>query len=120
VLLLAVPLDGGWVLLTVLPPVIGVAGPPFLRTVQAYLAVFRICGDLPAVIIGAAPPLAFGIAAYRLPRLKLRWLEGSLTIATLPFDHTGRLSHWRDATFTGRFRNCYRVGTASWPMAGFL
>ena len=52
VLLLAVPLDDGWVLFAISPPVIGVAGAPFLRTVPAYLAVFRVRGDLLAVIIG--------------------------------------------------------------------
>lgn len=88
-LLLAVALDRGWVLLTVPPPVIGVVGSPFLRAVQAYLAIFRICRDFPAVIIGAAPSLALGRAAYRLPRLIFRWLEGLLTVAALPFDHTG-------------------------------
>ena len=89
-LLLAIPLDGLRVLLAILPPVIGVAGAPFLRTVHAYLAVFRIRGDLLAVIIGAAPPLAGGIAANRLPRPKLGWLETALTIPTLAYAHIGR------------------------------
>ncbi|MGA9798080.1 MAG: hypothetical protein WBQ68_03665 [Terriglobales bacterium] len=88
VLLLAVALDRGWVLLTVPPPVIGVVGPPFLRAVQAYLAVFRVCRDFLPVIIGAALPLARKFAAYQLPGLIFRWLEGSLTVAALPFDHT--------------------------------
>jgi hypothetical protein len=79
-LLLAIPLDGLRVLLAILPSVIGVAGPPFLRTLQAYLAALRVRGDLLAVIIGAASPLAGGIAAHRVPRLKLRWLEDSLTM----------------------------------------
>ena len=67
VLLLAVALDRVWVLLTVPPPVIGVVGPPFLRAVQAYLAVFRIFRDFPAVIVGATLPLARRFAAYQLP-----------------------------------------------------
>ena len=88
VLLLAVPLDGSRVLLAIPPPVLGIAGPPFLRAVQAYLAVFGVPGDLLAVVIGAAAPLAAGVAAYRLPRLIFRWLEGSFTVAASPFDHT--------------------------------
>jgi len=88
VLLLAVALDCGWVLLAVPPPVIGVVGPPFLRAVQAYLAVFRVSRDFPAVIIGATMPLARRFAAYQLPWLIFRWLEGSFTVAALPFDHT--------------------------------
>ena len=87
-LLLAVALDRGGVLLAVPPPVIGVVGPPFLRTVQAYLAVFRVCREFPAVIIGATLPLARSFPAYQLPWLIFRWLEGSLTVAALPFDHT--------------------------------
>ncbi|MGA2590502.1 MAG: hypothetical protein ABSH32_11335 [Bryobacteraceae bacterium] len=43
--LLALELDRGGVLLAVSPPVIGVVGTPFLRTVQADLAVFGICRD---------------------------------------------------------------------------
>ena len=88
VLLLAVPLDGSRVLLAIPPPVLGIAGPPFLRAVQAHLAVFGVPGDLLAVVIGAAAPLAAGVAAYRLPRLIFRWLEGSFTVAASPFDHT--------------------------------
>jgi hypothetical protein len=86
-LLLAVPLDGGRVLFAISPPVIRVAGTPFLRTVPAYQAVFRIRSDLQTVIIGAAAPLTVGLAAYRLPRLILRWLEDSFTVAASPFDH---------------------------------
>jgi len=89
VLLLAVPLDGGRVSLAIPPPVIGVAGAPFLGAVQAHLSVFGVRCDLLAVIIGAAAALAAGVAAYRLPRLTFRWLEGSLTVAASPFDHTG-------------------------------
>jgi hypothetical protein len=56
VLLLAISLDGLRMLLAIPPPVIGIAGTLFLRTIQAYLAVFRVCDDFLAVIIGAAPP----------------------------------------------------------------
>ena len=88
--LLAVPLDdGSLVLLAIQPPVLGIAGPPFLRAVQAYLAVFGVRGDLLAVVIGAPAALAAGGAAHRLPRLIFRWLEGSFTVAASPFEHTG-------------------------------
>ena len=92
-LLLAIPLDGARVLLTISPPIVRVAGPPFLGAVEAYLAVFRVCSDLPAVIFSAAAALAVGVAADRLRRLILRGLKDSLTIAALPFDHKRQLSH---------------------------
>ena len=53
-------------------------------------------------------------AADRLTGLKLRWLEDPLTIATPPFDHTGVVALTRSGE---EFRNCYRVPTASPPMA---
>jgi len=66
---LSVPLDGGWVLFAIPPPVIRMAGAPLLRTVAAHLAVFRVRGDLLAVILGATAALAVGAAAHQLPRL---------------------------------------------------
>jgi hypothetical protein len=69
VLLLAIPLDGGRVLFAIPPPIVRVVGPPFLRTVQAYLAVLRVRSDLLSVIFTAAAALATGIAAHRLRRL---------------------------------------------------
>ncbi len=121
VLLLAVPLHGGGVLSPISPPVIRMAGSPFLRAVQAYLAIFGVRGDLLAVIIGAVPALAAGVAAYHLRRLIFGWLEAPLTVAASPFDHTGGCRILRDRRLSGgRFRNCYRVRTASWPMAVFV
>lgn len=75
VLLLAVPLDRGRVLLPVLPPVIRIAGPPLSQTVQADLAVFRVGGDLPAMILGAPAALAVGLAADRLLWTEARGCE---------------------------------------------
>jgi hypothetical protein len=89
VLLLAVPFDGGRVLLAIPPPIIRVAGAPFLRTIQADLAILRVCGDLLAVIIGAPAALAFRLAAHQLARLILRCQEGLFTVGASPFDHTG-------------------------------
>jgi hypothetical protein len=89
VLLPAIPLDGGRVLFAIPPPIVWIPGSPFLRTVQAYLAVFRVRCDLLAVIFSAALALATGIAAHRLPRLIFRWLEDSLTVAASAYDHTG-------------------------------
>jgi hypothetical protein len=89
VLLLEVPLDGGWVLLPIPPPIVRVAGPPFPWAVQAYLAVYRVRGDLPAVILSAAAALATGIAADHLRRLIFRGLENPLAVVASPFDHTG-------------------------------
>jgi Zn-dependent protease len=89
VLLLAVPLDGGRVLLAIPPPIVRITGTPFLRAVQAHLAVFRVRRDLLAVILSAAAALAAGVAAHRLSRLIFRWLEDPLTVPASPFDHTG-------------------------------
>ncbi len=91
VLLLAVPLDGCGVLLTIASPIIRVAGPPLLRAIQADLTVFGVRGNLVAVVVGAAAPLAIRLAADRLPRLILRWREDQPAIPALPFSgHIGR------------------------------
>src|SRR5215471_20870967 len=89
-LLLAVPLHGGWMLFAVPPPVIRVPGSPFLRAIQAHLPVFRVRIDLLAVILSAAAALATGIAAHRLPRLIFRWPGDPLPVAASPFAHKGR------------------------------
>jgi hypothetical protein len=87
VLLLAIALDGGRVLFPILPPIVWIPGSPFLGTVQAHLAVFRVRRDLLAVIFGAAAALTTGVAAHRLSRLIFRGLEDLLTVAASPFDH---------------------------------
>src|SRR5438876_11389372 len=57
--------------------------------VEAHLPVLGISGDLLAVIIGAALPLAVQISADGLSRLIFRKHKGLLTVATMPFHHTG-------------------------------
>jgi hypothetical protein len=89
VLPLAIPLGSFRVLLAIAPPVIGITGAPFLSAIQASLAIFAVRGDLLAVVIGTAPPLAGWIAAYRLLRLKLGWLETALAVPTLAYAHIG-------------------------------
>lgn len=61
----------GRVLFAMLLPVVRVTGSPFLGTVQAYLAVFRVRRDLLTVIVGAAPALVTQHTNYRLriPRI---------------------------------------------------
>jgi hypothetical protein len=54
---------------------------------QTPLSIHRIGGDLPPVIIAAAPSLAGRIAAGGLSRLKLGWLKRTLAIAADPFSH---------------------------------
>ena len=105
----AIPLDGLRVLLAIPPPVIGIPGAPFLSAIQTSLAVFRVRGDFLAVVIGAAPPLADRIAAYRLPRLKLGWLETALAIPTLAYAHIGGCRTGEARFSEGRFRSWYRV-----------
>ena len=97
-LLLAIPLDGGRVLFAIPPPVARGAGSPFLRAVQAYLAVFRVRRDLLAVVLSPPTAPATGIAAHQMSRLILRRLERSLTVAATPFDHTGGCRTLRSAT----------------------
>ena len=99
VLLLAVPLDGGRVPLTVAPPIIRVARSPLLRAIQADLPVLRVRYDPLAVILSAAAALAAGVAAHRLGRMILRGLEDPLTVAASPFDHTGGCRILRSAMF---------------------
>jgi hypothetical protein len=89
VLPLAVPRNGGRVLVAITAPVIKVSSAPLLNTVPAYLAVFGVGGYSLAVIIGATSPLAARFAANRLPWLVFRWLEDSFTVAATPFDHIG-------------------------------
>jgi hypothetical protein len=52
-----------------------------------------------------------------LPRLIFRWLEDPLTVAASPFDHTGGCRIPWTWLSGERFRNCYSVGTTSWPIA---
>ena len=118
VLLLPISLDSIRVLVAILAPVTQIPGPPFLRTIPTYLAVHRIDRNLLPVILGAAATLTDRFAAYRLRRLILRWQEVSLTVAATPFDHTGGCRIPEAPLSGGRFRNCYSVRTASWPMAG--
>ena len=60
---------------------------PLLRALQTPLSIHRIGGDLPPVVIAAAPPLADRIAADGLSRLKLGWQKCFLAIAADPFSH---------------------------------
>ena len=96
VLTLAIPLDSSGVLLPVLAPVVRVAGAPFLRTVQASLAILRVRRDFLTVVIGAPAPLTVGLTAHELTRLIFRWLEAQLTVAATPFDHTGVVASTAD------------------------
>jgi len=90
--LLAVPLNGGRILLPELLPVLEVAGAPFSRTVAAPFAVFGIGGYLSPVIVCAALSLALRFAADGLAGLELRWLEYLLAVKTTPFTHNGVVS----------------------------
>ena len=86
-LLQAVVLNGGWVLQTVLLPVIGIAGAPLARAVAAPFAVFGIGGDSFLVVVRAPPALAIRFFANRLATLELRWLEQLPAVAATPLTH---------------------------------
>jgi len=68
-------------------PVTRMLGAPLLRALQTPLPIHRIGGDLPPVVIAAAPSLAGRIAAGGLSGLKLGWLKRTLAIAADPFFH---------------------------------
>jgi hypothetical protein len=86
-LLLAVSVGRGGVLLSVLPPVVGIAGSPFSGTVPAHFPIFGIGGDPGAVIIGATPTLAIAFAANSLAALEPGRLEDLLAVGATPFTH---------------------------------
>ena len=91
--MLTVLIGGGGVFLSVLLPVIGIAGTPFPGTVAADVAVLGIGGKFGAVIIGATTALAFRSAANGLSALELRRLEDLLAVEATPFTHmTGVVS----------------------------
>jgi len=86
-LALPVAFRPGRVVLKQLPPVVRVLRAPLLRALQTPLPIHRIGGDLPPVVITAAPPLADRMTACGLSRLELGWLKRTLAIAADPFSH---------------------------------
>src|SRR4051812_49725918 len=92
------------------------AGAPLLRTVAAHLAVFRVRGDLLAVILGAPAALAVRAAAHQLPRLVFRWQEGVLAKATSPFAHTGGCRIRRLPIVRRGFENPVKSGLRAGPL----
>jgi len=75
------------IVLKQLRPVTRMLRAPLLRALQTPLSIHRIGGDLPPVVIAAAPSLAGRIAAGGLSGLKLGWLKRTLAIAADPFFH---------------------------------
>jgi hypothetical protein len=74
-------LDGLRVTVAILTPIVGMLRPPFPRTVQADLAIFRIGLDFVAVVFRTAPALALQLAAYSLLRPVGGGLERLFAIA---------------------------------------
>jgi hypothetical protein len=62
-------------------------GAPLLRAFPAHLPIDGIGGDLSAMVIVSAPPLAGRITTNGLGRPKLRWLKWILAIAADPLFH---------------------------------
>jgi hypothetical protein len=58
-----------------------------LRALQTPLAIHRIDGDLPPVVVVTAPLLADRVTASGLSGLELGWLKRTLAIAADPFSH---------------------------------
>jgi hypothetical protein len=86
-LLLAIACDLFGVSLAILLPVFRMSVPPLARTLQAYLPVNRIGGNFVPVIIPAALPLTFGLAANELARVIKGRLKSSLTVTTAAIAH---------------------------------
>jgi hypothetical protein len=79
-LFLPVLLDRGWILLPVLPLVIGVGLTPFPLAVAHYVCILRVCGEFLAVILRATLTLASSGATHGLVGAVLRRLKSLLTI----------------------------------------
>jgi hypothetical protein len=82
-----VTLDGVGVGLPVPAKIIRMEVPPFSLTVAADLTVQRVGGDLPAVVVAPALPLAVGMTADRLARAKKGRLKRLVTITTAVIAH---------------------------------
>jgi hypothetical protein len=73
--------------LAILLPVLRMSIPPLTWTLQAYLPVNRIGSNFVPVIIPAALPLAFGLAANELARVIGGRLKNSPTVTTMGIAH---------------------------------
>lgn len=84
---LAIPFHLPRVVLTVLPPVARMRCAPLARTLPAHLLVNRIGSDLLPVIIAAALPLAFALAANKLWGMVRGRLKELLTVTATASAH---------------------------------
>ena len=99
---------------------------PLPLTVADHFGVLGVGLDLGAMVDGPSLALAVRLAAHGLIRPELGWLEGLLTV-TAGTKHQSfspglfqRQSLEKNRSFRARYRNCYRVPTASPPMGALL
>ena len=84
-LALAIPFDGFQMFRAVVPKIVGMSFVPLLLAVVGDLAIFRICFELPSVIVGASPALALWSAADGLLWTVVRTLKSALAVDTAAF-----------------------------------
>jgi hypothetical protein len=78
----AIPFDGFGMFRTVVRKIVGMSFAPLLLAVVGDLAIFRICFELPSVIVGASPALALWSAADGLLRTVGRAKKTTLAVKT--------------------------------------
>src|SRR5271169_2071195 len=98
---------------------------PFPLTVADHFGVLGVGLDLGAMVVGPSLALAVRLAANHLTGPESRWLEGLLTVTagTRRQSFSPRLfqrQSQKNRSFRARYRNCYRVPTASPPMGALL
>jgi hypothetical protein len=84
----AIPFDRFRMLRAVVRKIVGMSFAPLLLAVVGDLTIFRICFELPSVIVGASPALALRSAAD-----DLLWTEGRTKKSTLTVETAAVLGH---------------------------
>jgi hypothetical protein len=84
----AIPFDRFRMLRAVVRKIVGMSFAPLLLAVVGDLTIFRICFELPSVIVGASPALALRSAAD-----DLLWTEGRTKKSTLAVETAAVLGH---------------------------
>ena len=81
-LAVAIPFDGFRMFRAVVRKIVGMSFAPLLLAVVGDLAIFQICFELPSVVVGASPALAFRSAADSLLWTIRRTKKSTLAVET--------------------------------------
>src|SRR5271169_6579379 len=98
---------------------------PLPLTVADHLGVLGVGLNLGAMVVGPSLALAVHLAANDLTGPESRWLEGLLTVTAGTKRQSfspglfQRQSLEKNRSFRARYRNSYRVPTASPPMGAY-